>query len=268
MKEILDFLAGLFEEGLSYRYISLVRSAISAYHTPIEGINVGRHHLICRLMTGMGIQTPPQPRYCVIWDVEKVLDYLRRLPEDKDLPLDLLTHKTAMLLALAAVSRGSELWLLDINLMADTENMILFYFQKAPKNFKKLGAVPKPLEIHASHMHLCPVKTSLEYRSRTASLRGDVTQFFVRTIRPHVGVTRSTIGRWLKEVLKKTGVDTTAFAGHSTRAASTSKAHARGASVDDILKRGGWSNFSTWQKFYNKNIETPSLRFQEKLFNQ
>ena len=47
---------------------------------------------------------------------------------------------------------------------------------------------------------------------------------FISHIRPHKGVTRATISTWVKEILKKTGVDTSKFKSHSTRVASTSKA--------------------------------------------
>ena len=44
------------------------------------------------------------------------------------------------------------------------------------------------------------------------------------------------------------------FKGHTTRSAYTSKACLSGISVDDILSRGSWSNESTWQKLYHKQV--------------
>ena len=55
------------------------------------------------------------------------------------------------------------------------------------------------------------------------------------------------------------------FTGHSTRLASTSKAMLSGLSLDDILERGSWSNASTWQKFYHKEVIKTSERFQGKV---
>ena len=66
-----------------------------------------------------------------------------------------------------------------------------------------------------------------------------------------------TVSRWIKEILKKTGVDVDVFKGHSTRSASTSKACLSGISVDDILSRGSWLNESNRQKFYHKQV--PSI---------
>ena len=60
----------------------------------------------------------------------------------------------------------------------------------------------------------------------------------------------STVSGWLKNILMKSGVDTGAFNAHSTKSVSTSKAALSGASIEDILKRGSWSNKSTWQRFF------------------
>ena len=43
LKHVLDYLAQLFAEGKEYRTIGVHRSALSAYHAPIEGSPVGQH---------------------------------------------------------------------------------------------------------------------------------------------------------------------------------------------------------------------------------
>jgi hypothetical protein len=262
----LDFLAELFDQGLEYRTIGVIRSSISAYHETVDGQNIGDHPLVRKLMSGVDVQRPPQPRYPIIWDVEVVLNHLRVLPEEDKLSLSMLSHKTAMLLALATVSRASELQLLDLAYMTQTELKIMFYFKEPLKHCRKAGKCPAPLEVEVSGMPLCPVKSVRSYIERTASLRGTETQLFVGTIKPHKPVSRPTIANWIKTVLKEVGIDTEIFKGHSTRSASTSGASAKGASIKDILERGQWSNASCWQRFYNKNIATANSRFQEALF--
>ena len=64
----------------------------------------------------------------------------------------------------------------------------------------------------------------------------------------------STISGWLRNVLKSSGINVSLFTAHSTRSATTSKASASGWSVIEILERGTWSNMSTWQRFYKKDI--------------
>jgi integrase len=211
---------------------------------------VGDHPLVKGAMSGVDIKRPPQPKYCVIWDVENVLDFLRKLPKDEELSLKMLTHKTAMLLALATVSRGSELKMMDIKFMAESETKLVFHYSQPPKHFRKKGVSPKPLEIMTSGMSLCPVNTTKNYILRTAILRGENTGLFIATVKPYRPVTRATIGRWLKEILKSSGVNVETFKGHSTRSASSTGAFAKGASIKDIMERGNWSNASTWQRFY------------------
>ena len=64
----------------------------------------------------------------------------------------------------------------------------------------------------------------------------------------------TTISGWLKKVLKSSGIDVPLFTAHSTRSATTLKASASGLSMIEILERGTWSNKSTWQRFYKKDI--------------
>ena len=64
----------------------------------------------------------------------------------------------------------------------------------------------------------------------------------------------STISGWLKTILIKSGINTSTFKDHSTRSTSTCKLGLQGPSIDDISKRGSWSNKRTWRRFYNKNI--------------
>ena len=80
---ILDFLAELFEKGLEYRTIGSHRPAISAFHDPIGNIRVGNHPRVSALMSGIFNKKPPQPKYLFIWDVETVLNFLRKLPRKR-----------------------------------------------------------------------------------------------------------------------------------------------------------------------------------------
>ena len=76
----------------------------------------------------------------------------------------------------------------------------------------------------------------------------------------------STITGWLKNILKKAGIDISTSKAHSTRSASTSKVNLNGAPIEEILKRGCWSKKSTWQKFYNKSIIQEGELFKEMVY--
>ena len=173
-----------------------------------------------------------------------------------------------MLLAIASVTRSSELKILDTKYMAQETDKVVFYLNRAPKNHNKLGKLPNPLIFNAfEDTTLCPVASVREYIARTKTLRDTTvdTQFFLATIKPHRGTTGATIGTWLKAILERVRLDTAIFNGHSTRAASTSSVRGKGASIADIIKTGNWSNSSTWQKFYNRNIVTHRDGYQKVL---
>ena len=72
--------------------------------------------------------------------------------------------------------------------------------------------------------------------------------------KPHNPVSTATIGRWLKEVLKRAGVDIQKFSAHSTRSASVSAAKTLNISVKTILDTAGWSNTETFAKFYDRPL--------------
>jgi hypothetical protein len=118
LADITGFLAHSFDEGLEYRTINTYRSALSGVLPPIDGFPVGQHPLVIRLLNGVLNLRPALPRYQRTWSVDVVLIYLRSLPRNEDLSLKLLTQKLAILLALTAPQRSSELKLLDPALYA------------------------------------------------------------------------------------------------------------------------------------------------------
>ena len=81
----------------------------------MEGFLVGQHLLVVRLMKGIQNSRPAMPRYQHCWDINQVLDYIKSLPANMDLSLDLVTGKLATLMAITAPKRSSELGLLDLN---------------------------------------------------------------------------------------------------------------------------------------------------------
>ena len=96
VSSILGFLADQFEEGKQYRSLNCYRSALSSTHLPVEGFPVGQHPLVVRLLKGAYNQRPPQPKYCLTWDVSQMVLYLSNLGSNDSLSLKLRTQKLAM----------------------------------------------------------------------------------------------------------------------------------------------------------------------------
>ena len=86
----------------------------------------------------------------------------------------------------------------------------------------------------APDRRLCPVSALTQYKERTKDIRIG-TKLFVSFIKPYSGVSRDTIARWLKLVMKSAGIDLNTFSPHSTRAAATSAAEAANVPIGTEL---------------------------------
>ena len=258
---IADYLTELFKKGRSYHTVNIHRSAISAFHRPIDGVKVGQHDLVCRVLNACFNARPPQPRYVVTWDVDKVLSYIHSLRENSTLSDKCLTLKLSMLLALASAGRSSDLRALDIRYMTITDHSISFELGVLTKSRRK-GQPPIKLTFDRfdSDPLVCVVSTISCYLDRSKAWRAgsDKTQLLLSYIRPHKEVVPCTIAGWLVELMKQSGIDTSEFRAHSTRGASTSKAKAKGLSCQEILAMANWKKESTFRRHYLREIASES----------
>ena len=224
-------------------------------------------------MKSMKINRPLQSRYQVIWDVSTVLKLLSSW-DNNLISLRLLGWKTVTLTAIAGASRGCEVVSFQTNRLQVVEDKAVFFFDKPGKTQKHKVAEPLIFPAFTSDQSICPVAAITAYLSKTESLRDSSlnpnrkkdSQFFISSLKPHNSVGKSTLANWVKQVLRISGVDISKFKCHSVRSASTSKAHAQGAPLETILKRGNWSSRHTWHRFYNRDIQGPEGRFQDAVF--
>ena len=110
---VLNFFTKLFHEGIAYKIMNTARSALSSLGIIIDNFVVGKHPIVVRFLTGVFNMRPPKTRYTEIWDVGKVLHYLKQLPAVEDLSLKMLTYKLVMLVALTQACRSQSLGLLS-----------------------------------------------------------------------------------------------------------------------------------------------------------
>ena len=188
-----------------------------------------------------------------------VLQYLDRGPANEDLTLTQLTHKLAMLMALANADRCSDLAALDVDRQYNQTNGVRFIITALTKTRHSGPPLEAFYPAFPENPCLCPVHTLEEYVARTACLRsesGGRNPLFIAIKKPHKPVKPATIGRWLKSVMGEAGIDTNIFRAHSTRGAVTSKAKVLGVSTADILKAASWSSSSTFSRFYHRPIES------------
>ena len=257
--EILSFLSDLYYNCMQYRTINLYRSAISMTHAPVDGCVIGSHPIISRFMKGIFQLRMPTPKYLVTWDVSVVLGYLKTLSPKNSLSLKQSTPKLAMLMALISFNRWDSLHKLDLRFhyfKHDGVNFIILTHTKTsgPTKFKEIFFRAFPQD-----RRLCVVNYLKHYKEYTAKYwpkqsLSHPDPLFLSIVSPHKPISSTTFARWIKTVLKDSGIDTSTFGSHSTRSASISAAQKLGASVSDILKVADWSREATFIKFYHKPI--------------
>ena len=253
LANITAFLAHSFDKGLEYRTINTYRSALSGVLPPIEGFPVGQHPLVVRLLKGILNLRPALPRYQQAWDVNVAVDFLRSLPANEALPLSTLSQKLALLLALTAPKRSSELKMLDLRFMRFLPEEVVFQLPGLTKTSSDVKSVF--FAKFDDCEKLCVVHCLQSYIERTKKFRQPLApdiacQLLVSYHRPHKPVKSCSIARWIKTILMRAGINTNVFKSHSTRSASTSKATAGGVPLEEVLRKADWSGTSSFIRFY------------------
>ncbi len=98
---------------------------------------------------------------------------------------------------------------------------------------------------------VCPVTTLKAATSGVRTSDGEQ-KLLLAVVKPHKPIAPSSVARWLKMALQKSGVNISIFKGHSTRAASATAAVSAGITVAEILQAADWSSEGIFQKFYYK----------------
>jgi hypothetical protein len=208
ISDILTFLAEQFSKGKEYRTVNVLRSAISSAHCNIDNKPVGQHPLVVRLMKGVSISRPPQPRYQHTWDVSVVTTYLTTIGDNSAITLKQLSQKLCMLMALTCPERSSVMASLDITYMRFYPEGVKFshtIFRKRSHS-GNLGESVYPKFTKES---LCPVTCLTEYLKRTKEWRqknDDKPRLFLSFKKPHKPVSSSTLSRWVKEIIRLSGI--------------------------------------------------------------
>ncbi|CAG2240323.1 unnamed protein product [Mytilus edulis] len=251
---VLEFLTSLYEIGLGYSAINTARSMLSSFMSVNQEKTVGQWPLVKRFLKGIFNLKPSLPRYQRTWDVEVVLKYLKTLSPVYMLSLRVLTYKLVTLLLLLTGQRLQTIHSLDLDDITVTDSNIYIDVRSLLK-CSKPGRHLQPIELPAfiEDKSLCIVTVLKEYLVRTSCFR-KTQKLILSCIKPYSHVSKDTLGRWVKIVLQTAGVDITIYKPHSTRSASTSAALRCATSIDTILKAAGWSNESTFRKFYDKPV--------------
>ena len=269
LENAIEFLTQLFSSEIGYSAINTARSALSSIITLSGGTPIGEHPLICRFVKGVFELRPSLPKYTEIWDVAIVLNYLKTLDPPQGLTLKNLTLKTSTLLCLLSGQRCQTIHKFNIDFIQKLPTMYRISVREKLKHTKP-GKHQEPFDFLAypHDRRLCIMEYLTEYIDRTELLRGNHKNLLISYVKPHQPVSKATVARWMKEVLRVSGIDTKKFTAHSCRTASTSSNKVAGLNLCEILKSAGWSNTQTFAEFYDKPISHLSQNFGNKLLER
>lgn len=252
IQNVLSFLTSGYKQGAKHGSLNSFRSAIALIHGP----ELGENPEIKRFFKGVSRLRLPKAKYDCTWDPELVLDCIRKWGCNYKLNLEKLSMKLVSLLALVTGHRMQTLSLIDIrNICTSKTGMEI----KIPDPIKTSGLNKnQPLlsiPFYLKETLICPASTLKLYLKRTKQLRNAENKLFISFRKPYKAVTTQTLSRWIKDVLKDSGVDTSIFSAYSTRHDSTSAASRSRVSMNSILKTAGWSSKSeTFARFYKREL--------------
>lgn len=236
-----------------YSTLNVYRSAISL----LLSNELKNNPHIQRFFKGLSNIHPQQPKYSVIWDPSIVLNYLTNLSENEQLPLELLTKKTATLLALVTAQRVQTLSKIRIeNIQLSREKISIKIPDKLKTSRRNVNQPILEIPFFSENTKICPATTLQYYIRKTTDIRNVEMKFLFMTYKkPHHIATSQTISRWIKQTLDRSGINTEIYSAHSTRHASTSAAARSGINIETIRKAAGWTEQSqVFAKFYKKPL--------------
>lgn len=251
VSELLLFFQSEFDAGRGGSTLNCSRAAIGLLVTP----KIMEDTRIKRFFAGISRLRPTGPKYAVTWDPAMVFNFLRTLPANNVLSVIQLSRKTIVLLALASGHRVQTFSLIEVGNIVEFPDRVEITITARIKTSRFKGPLQKLiLPFFVADTRICPARTLLHYIQRTATFRGNFSQLFLTATNPIKPASTSTLGRWIKEVLRDSGVDNV-FTAHSTRHAATSAASRKGVPIETIRQAAGWSKQSNvFARFYKREI--------------
>lgn len=242
--------------GFSYSSLNAARSAISAV-AKINGVPAGQNELVCLFMRSAAKQRSQFPRNNFTWDPDVFLRTFDSWGDNNHLPFSKLAKKVAGLLLILSGQRFQTIDCLDIRNMFLTDNEVIFKIGDPLKtsnvrhHIQDLGFKAFP-----ENKNLCIVDAIASYLRLTENLRvkSDQYKLLLTTRKPFGPASKATITRWIRDIMKESGISEDVFRTYSVRSASTSKAFQSGMAWERLSKAVGWRRESTFTKHYNKHI--------------
>ena len=192
------------------------------------------------------------------WDVNILLNYLRKLGDNSNIPINKLGGKAALLILLSTMCRKSDLFQLNLEHLTMKGGNMTFELQNPIKTYSaksyKMEKAQKLIIQHFPHEEtLCLVKTLKDYLLRVRIIRPvHIKEVFILFREDSKKAQPRTVTRWVTTLLKEAGLD--GYTIGSTRQAASSNAFRMGVNILTILKSAGWTNAKTFAKHYMREV--------------
>lgn len=213
---------------------------------------------------------PPLPKYSSTWDPSPVIKFLESQFPLETLSLQQLTYKLIMLMALTSAHRLQTFALVNLENIITKESLVEIRIPDRIKTSGKDRLQPTlAFPFFKEKLQLCVASTICYYLGMTKSLRPPtVNRLFITIKKPYKAASTQTMSRWLKNVLKMSGIDVSIFTGYSTRHATTSAAARLGLNIESIRQTAGWTEKSrVFNTFYNKPLCNDSTSFAKTILS-
>lgn len=249
---VISFLHEIFLKNVSYATLNTHKSALAL----ILDISNTDELIIKRFLKGVFRERPSFPRYNETWDPFVVLNLIKKWYPLEELSLEKLVKKLVVLLVLASGQRVQTISKINLKNIKIKEDGVEIYFTDLLKTSKSNRGQPiLKFNFFIEQPDLCVAKTLVKYLEVTQNNRNKEDYLILTYRKPVHKASTQSISRWIKDVMKASGIDISIFKSHSTRHASTSAVHRAGMNIDSIKNSAGWTKKSeVFAKFYNRPL--------------
>jgi hypothetical protein len=236
-----------------------------------------KHPAVQKFFKGAMLRFPPQRELVPPWDLPTVLDALAEHPFEpiETIPLNLLSYKTAFLVAIASAGRTCELKAFDRRPLFCTisaRGVVL----RVPQAFRPKVVRPENMartmefapiqsdegDLDERSSKVCVCRAVQEYIKRTDPvLKDNCTQLFVTFQKGRQGrpAAKQTIASWIKACVHeayKRLPESPRVKAHSTRKQSTTWAELKNISIRDICQMATWTSPNVFIKHYKLKVHS------------
>ncbi|KAJ8981502.1 hypothetical protein NQ317_016499 [Molorchus minor] len=146
---------------------------------------------------------PSYPKYENIWDPLPVLVFIEKLYPLENLPLEKLTTKVVLLIALCSAQRCQTLSKIRISNIIKNEIGIDIIITDIIKTSAPKRQQPRLIfPFYKEKPQLCTASTIIHYIESTKSLRNGEDFLLLTTKKPHRPANPQTISKWIKKGVK------------------------------------------------------------------